>query len=67
MDCVRDERIRRANDGSSANCHPKPEVGADRDYMVGLAKCVAECNFNRRNVRMYRSGISAQPYVGCLP
>src|SRR4051794_16261839 len=67
MDCLRNERISGAQDGSSANCHPKPEMGADSDHLVGLAKGVAECNFNRRNVRLYRSGISAQPNVGCLP
>src|SRR5436305_6901517 len=67
MDCLRNERISGAHNRSSANRHPKPEVGADSDHLVGLAKCVAECNFNRRNVRVYRSGTSAQPYVGCLP
>src|SRR5437868_13390232 len=47
MDCVRNERISGAHNGSSANCHPKPEVGANSDHVVGLAKCVGECNFTR--------------------
>src|SRR5438034_11594859 len=55
MDCVRDEQISGAIHGSSANCHSKPEMGTNNDHVVGLTKCVAECNFNRRNVRVYRS------------
>ena len=53
MDCVRDERIIRERDRSSAHCHPKSEMGTVCDDVAGVAKCVAERNFECRHVRVY--------------
>src|SRR5437879_6366243 len=59
MDCVRDERNISESDRSSANCHPKSRMGTISDNVAGVTKCVAECNFDRRDVRVYRGGRSA--------
>ena len=48
MDCVRDERNISESDRSSANCHPKSEMGTVSDDVAGFTKCVAECNFDCR-------------------
>jgi len=61
MDCVRDERIIGESNRSSANCHPKPKMGTVSDRVVGLTECFAECNFDCRNVRVYRGGLGARP------
>ena len=61
MDCVRDERIIGESDRSSAHCHPKSEMGTVSDDVAGFTKCVAECNFDCRHVRVYRGGLGASP------
>src|SRR5262249_35295049 len=61
MDCVRDERIIGESDRSSANCHPKSQMGAISDKVAGFTKCVAECNFDCWHVRVYRGGPSGRP------
>jgi hypothetical protein len=64
MDFVRDERISGESDRSSAYCHPKSEMGTVSDDVAGFTKCVAECNFDCRHVRVYRSGLGASPDFG---
>src|SRR5262249_32081660 len=61
MDSVRDERISGESDRSPANCHPKSKVGTVSNNVAGCSKCVTECNFDCRNVRVYRSGPGARP------
>ena len=61
MDCVRDERIIGESNRSSAHCHAKSKMGTVSDDVAGFAKCVAECNFDCRNVRLYRGGLGAGP------
>src|SRR5262249_27539342 len=60
MDCVLDERIIGESDRSSPNCYPKSEMGTGSDDVAGFTKCVAECNFDRRDVRVHRSGLVAR-------
>jgi hypothetical protein len=54
MDFVRDERIIGESNRSSANCHPKSEMGTVSNGVAGLTKCVAERNFDCWNVRLHR-------------
>ena len=61
MDCVRDERIIGKSDRSSPYCHPKSKMGTVSDGVADFTKCVAECNFDCRHVRMYRGGLGASP------
>jgi hypothetical protein len=61
MDFIRDERIIGKNDRSSAHCHSKSEMGTVSDRVAGFTKCVAECNFDCRHVRVYRGGLGARP------
>jgi hypothetical protein len=60
MDCARDERISESN-RSSPHCDAKSKMGTGSDRAAGFAKCVSECNFHCRNVRVYRGGRSAWP------
>ena len=60
MDCLRDERISGTNNRSSADCHPKSEMGTVSDRVAGFTKCIAECNLDRRHVRVYRGGPGAR-------
>src|ERR1700757_2178310 len=64
MDCIRDERIIGENDRSSANCHAKSKVGTVSDHLAGCTKCVAECNFDRRHVRVHLRRPGTWPDVG---
>src|SRR5215469_3565757 len=59
MDSVRDERISGENDRSPTDCHAKPEMGTVSDGVAGRAKCVAERDFDCRNVRVSRRGPGA--------
>ena len=61
MDCARDERIIGESNRSPAHCHAKSEMGTVSDDVAGFTKCVAECNFDCRNVRVYRVGSRASP------
>ena len=61
MDCVRHERVSGESNRSSPNCHPKSEMGTVSDGVAGFTKCVAECNFDCRHVRVYRGGLGARP------
>src|SRR5262245_33338949 len=59
MDCVRDERIIRQSNRSPPHCHAQSEMGTVSDGMVGRTKCIAEYDFDRRNVRVHRGGLGA--------
>src|SRR5258707_11372423 len=61
MDCVRDERIIGESDRSSAHWHPKSKMGTVSHRVAGCAKCVSECDFDCRNVRVYCGGPGARP------
>src|SRR4029077_19964286 len=61
MDCARDERISGEINRSSPHCHAKSKMGTVSDRVARFAKCVSECNFYCRNVRLYRGGTSARP------
>jgi len=59
MDCARDERISGESHRSSTYCDSKSEMGTISNGVARFSKCVAECNFNCRNVRVYRGGPGA--------
>jgi hypothetical protein len=61
MDFVRDERIIGESDRSSAHWHPKSKMGTVSHRVAGCAKCVAERDFDCRNVRVYCGGLGARP------
>src|SRR5215468_8773820 len=56
----RDERISGESDRSSAHCHSKSEMGTGSDGVACFTKCVAECNFDCRHVRVHRGGPGAR-------
>jgi len=43
------------------HCDTKSQMGTGRHGVAGFTKCVAECNFDCRNVRVYRGGPGAWP------
>ena len=61
MDCARDERITGESNRSPAHCHSKSEMGAVSHDVADFTKCVAECNFDCRDVRLYCGGSVARP------
>ena len=61
MDCARDERIIGEKYRAQAHRHAKSKMGPVGHDVAGFTKCIAECNFDCRNVRVYSIGPGAGP------
>ena len=60
MDRARDERISGESNQSSAHCDAKSQMAQSATTWLA-SRNVAECNFDCRNVRVYRGGPGASP------
>jgi hypothetical protein len=61
MDCARDERIIGENYRPPAHCHAKSKMGTVGHDVARFTKCIAECNFDCRKVRVYLLEPRASP------